>query len=663
MKQAGKTAAAGVGTEKKDFLSWYASFLSLLFGFAAQLCFKFQFNMFFGVVLYALAAALFVRGLREEGGRLESGKLWPALESRPIEWTLLAALLLVAAFFRLYRLDAQPSSLWLDESLTGLNALEIIEGKSAPIWGMTPLNRWDPSWVKTSNLYLYYVVLNFKIFGAGTFGVKMISVVPAVAGVMAAYFLFKRVAHAAVAFIAAFLMAVSQWHVTISRWGWDEILMSFLQLASYGFLIKGIELDKKNYLVAAGALMGLCLYTYVASWIALAIAAVYLVLGIFRERSRWRAHCGNLLLFLIPCAIVFAPLGFYYAAHPHDLVVRAETLSIGHDIKTAHSPAPLWESAAKYAGMFNYRGDANGRHGFPDAPVLDFTTSIFFAFGLLSFLCFWKKSHNLFLLLWFFLGLQGGLLSEPTAAPHAYRTAMIIPAACLFAGAAIYFFAAALARSLPALRLRRALPAGAAITVLVIIAATNYRTYFVSRPNSVKVWEDESADGGVPATIQAIKSESRTILLDPALVWRNIIAGSWILNYRPGKLFDSPYAIGNIFVSDAIARGAQSSELFYLSPPEFVPMIREIFPEARGKMMMRPTGEPLYSIAGIKVADWRKRLETADRKRLTSIARQIAAYYKDQIPTAEPYGPRIEVLAEESRKMMERAKQVDPGFH
>ena len=41
---------------------------------------------------------------------------------------------------------------------------------------MTPLDPWRPDWVKTSNLYLYYVTLIFKIFGTGYFGLKMVSV-------------------------------------------------------------------------------------------------------------------------------------------------------------------------------------------------------------------------------------------------------------------------------------------------------------------------------------------------------------------------------------------------------------------------------------------------------------------------------------------------------
>jgi hypothetical protein len=82
---------------------------------------------------------------------------------------------LLPLFFRLYRLDSQPGSLWLDESLTALNALEIIDGKPAPLWGMTPLDRWRPDGVKTSNLYLYFVLGVFKVFGTGYFGLKAIS--------------------------------------------------------------------------------------------------------------------------------------------------------------------------------------------------------------------------------------------------------------------------------------------------------------------------------------------------------------------------------------------------------------------------------------------------------------------------------------------------------
>ena len=166
--------------------------------FVAQVLFKFDF-VSFPVILYLIAVSLFAYSFRDQQNDKLSQcdlRLTRTIDSvvstRWLEWSCVLILLIVAAFFRLYRLDSQPAGLWIDETQTGLNALEIIEGKPASIWGVTPLDRFRPYWVKTSNLYLYYVILILKIFGADRFGLKMVSVLPAIASVIAAYFLFKE---------------------------------------------------------------------------------------------------------------------------------------------------------------------------------------------------------------------------------------------------------------------------------------------------------------------------------------------------------------------------------------------------------------------------------------------------------------------------------------
>ena len=135
--------------------------LLLPFGlaFLAQLSFKFNLSVFAGVLIYLAAAVVCIWSLgaststdgsiSHQDHQSNVFKKLPApVAKRCFEWLLLLAVALIAAFFRLYRLDAQPLSLWVDETLTGLNALEIIEGKYAPLWAMTPLDRWRPDWVK-----------------------------------------------------------------------------------------------------------------------------------------------------------------------------------------------------------------------------------------------------------------------------------------------------------------------------------------------------------------------------------------------------------------------------------------------------------------------------------------------------------------------------------
>ena len=193
--------------------------------------------------------------------------------------------------------------------------------------------------------------------------------------------------------------------------------MSLLQLISYWLLIRGSKVRKKSYFITSGILMGLCLYTYVASWIAFSIALVFMLFGAIWERDGWRARLQEGACFVFACMIVFAPLGGYYLRHPADLIVRTSELSSANSIADTQSLSPLLESAGKYALMFNFRGDRNPRHGSPMNRRWILSRRFFLSWAsLIKRDCGDAQSPVCaFVVL---LGLQGGLLSEPSRLRH-----------------------------------------------------------------------------------------------------------------------------------------------------------------------------------------------------------------------------------------------------
>jgi len=644
---------------------------SLLLGFLGQSAFTFDLNIFAGVFLYAAAAYLFIRSLRQDGNdngafvddRASVGRLRALSAIKWIEWLLVFIVIIIAAFFRLHRLDSQPSSLWLDEGLVGINALEIIDGKHAPIWEMTPLDRWRPDWVKTSNLYLYYVILVLKVFGTDYFGLKMVSVLPAIAGVMAMYFLFREISNVPVAFLSALFAAVSQWHVTISRWGWDAVLMSLLQLVSYWLLLGGLKTGRKWHLVLSGVLMGLCLYTYIASWVALAIAVTFLVLKSMMERQGLRSSLQHGFFFLVPCLVVFAPLGAYYFYHPGDLIVRTSELTLAKSVEAARSYYPVWENIGKYALMFNTKGDGNPRHGFPHEPVLDFATAIFFVLGFAYCLRSWKNAKAMLVLLWFAMGLQGGLLADPSDSPNVYRTFMVSPIAYFFAAAAIHLSLEVLSRSLPQFKFKDMVPVILGMALISYSVSINYWTYFVKRPKTREVWEEESRDGGLPAKLASLSGQSRLIIVDPLLLWKVVVVNSWFLNYRAGKLSESPFLAANLFTAEAhLDQLSAEHQLVYVYSPVFARMMRSLFPDAKNEVVLSPFGDPLYGVVTFTVADLRLRLASSDKRSLAAAIQKTALFYEQQANADAEIGPRRKFLLEESQKGIDFAGRLDPAI-
>ena len=640
---------------------------SLILGFLGQLCFRFDLSVVAGLLCYFAAAYIFILSLRKySSDEVAIADYYPlaarlsALGSKKgLEWLLVLALLFIAAFFRFYRLGSQPSSLWLDEGLVGLNALEIIEGKHAALWSVTPLDRWRPDWVKTSNLYLYYVVFVFKTFGTGYFGLKMVSVLPAVASVVAVYFLFREISNVPVAAISAFLTAVSQWHITISRWGWDAVLMSLLQLVSYWLLLRGLKTGRKWHLVLSGVLMGLCLYTYIASWIALAIAVTFLVLKSTMERHGLRSSLQHGIFFLVPCLVVFAPLGAYYFQHPGDLFVRTSELTLAKSVAVAQSYYPVWENIGKYALMFNADGDGNPRHGFPHEPVLDFVTAIFFVLGFAYCLRSLKNAKAMLVLLWFALGLQGGLLADPSDSPNAYRTFMVSPIVYFFAATSIHLSLKVLSGSLPQFRRKEIVPMMLGTALICYALSINYWTYFVKRPKTREVWEEESRDGELPAKLASLSGQSRPIIVDPLLLWKVVVVNSWFRNYRSGKLFESPFRAGNLLTAEGyLAQLSAEHQLVYVYSPVFARMMRSLFPDAKNEAVLSPFGDPLYGVVTIAVADLRLRLASVDQRSLAAAIQNTAVFYQEQASADAEIGPRRKFLFEESKKGIDFAGRL-----
>jgi hypothetical protein len=486
----------------------------------------------------------------------------------------------------------------------------------------------------------------------------MVSLLPATASVVAAYFLFRELSNPAIAFIAAFLVAVSQWHVTISRWGWDVALMSFLQLLSYWLLIRGAKSGRRADFVISGGLMGLCLYTYVAAWIALAIAVIFLSARAAWRRQNLRTRAGEFCLFAFPCLVVFAPLGAYYVRHPQDLTVRASEISLTKAVTEAQSFAPVWDNIAEHTLMFNYRGDSNPRHGFPDGPMLDFLTSIFFAFGLAYYAKHWSRLFQVFVLLWFVAGLQGGLLSDPAGSPHAYRTFMVAPVACFFAATAIYVFTSELWRSMAKTRYRDLTALILSVALFGCIAGENFWIYFVKRPRSPEVWQEEARDGGLPEKIASLRKEPALVIVDPLLLWKIVVANSWYLTYRPGKLFESPFISGHLLWSGPIH---DDRPVTFIYSPVFLTMVRSLFPETRIEVATSPFGDPLYGSITMSAAHLRTRLEATDKSRLASAISKVAEFYKQQAGSDAEVGPRRQWLREAAKHGNSRAEGLNQG--
>ena len=117
--------------------------------------------------------------------------------------------------------------------------------------------------------------------------------------------------------------------------------------------------------------------------------------------------------------------------------------------------------------------------------VLDVVSTILFTLGLVYCLWFWRKQHNALLPIWFAAGLLPSVLSHAVRLPHALRIAPLIPLAPLLVAVAGWYLWQTLAKAGLGRIVANLLLAGA----LVLVAALNLNTYFVTYAHNANVYE------------------------------------------------------------------------------------------------------------------------------------------------------------------------------
>jgi len=168
---------------------------------------------------------------------------------------LLFGILLIAFLLRVLYLDKFPVGFHADEASSGYDAYSILKtGRDQ--WG-----NFMPLVLKSfgdykSPLYSYLTVPSIAIFGLNKFAVRLPNAIIGTTAVLALWLLVgEMLKKKNIALVAAFLLAVSPWHIMMSRGAFEANLATlFLPLGIYLFLIKKYTL--------ASIVLGLNLFTY-----------------------------------------------------------------------------------------------------------------------------------------------------------------------------------------------------------------------------------------------------------------------------------------------------------------------------------------------------------------------------------------------------------------
>ncbi len=527
-------------------------------------------------LFYLASVALFVAAMHVLSGkrRVASGK-------QPLAcYLLLAAILFVGAFMRLYQFDSLPFGTWYDEADAGLHARRILqEADYRPLY-WTSMNH--PAHL----LYLY--ALSMRLFGDSTLALRLVSVAFGLAGIVAAYLFGREFFGPGLALVLAFLLAVSRWHVNFSRIAMTGVDAPFFELLTLYFLLKGLRSGRRLDFAWAGLSLGFGLCIYTAFRLFPGVIALFLGYWAWRERiwdtgsSRWGF---NLLVFALAALVVVAPVAQYAYQHPKIFWSRTRQTSIFRD----KSVPSVWEglklNLKKHPLMFNYRGDPNGRHNLPGEPMLDFATSVLFALGLAYSLYRIRSPRYFLLAVWWGVMLCGGIFSLAFEAPQSLRSIGTLPAAYVLAVESLQLCKLQVDR----LGVRACKVAAGILTtcLLAFIGWTNYDLYFNQQARDFAVWNAFSTPQTILAREVNRLGGDYQVELDP------LLANHPTINFlAPDFQVPVPFDPSTVL---PLRRSGERGVALFLDPrsDNVRALVERYYPQVEAKEFRPPHGGPV----------------------------------------------------------------------
>lgn len=367
---------------------------------------------------------------------------------------LLIAVLFLAAFFRLYNLTSVPPSPSLDEVSIGYNAYSILKtgadeyGEKFPIL-LRAYDDWRPA------LYVYLVVPFIKLLDLNVLAVRLPSVMLSVLIVVATYFLVKELfpKHRVLPITTALLLAISPWHIYISRLGHEANAgLAFLVFATLLFL------KKRFYL--ASIFFVLSFISYQAEKIVIPLVLVGLILLfrnelIARKKQVASAFLLGLLLLvpfvkatLTPNALIrFEATSIFNAQRER---FERQAILLATDIEEENVVGQVFHNrrvlAAQivlegYASHFNptwlFANPSGDRHKIPDLGLLYVWEVPLILLGLVVLVREKiDRRVKVLLFLWFFSAPVGAALTSD--APHAMRSYTFLPTWQIFSALGLF---------------------------------------------------------------------------------------------------------------------------------------------------------------------------------------------------------------------------------
>lgn len=379
------------------------------------------------------------------------------------EKIILLFIIFLASFLRFWQLGINPPSLTWDEAAWGYNAYCLgIDGKDE-FGRFLPLTYIESFGDFKPPLYAYLSVIPIKIFGLTEFSTRFTSAFFGILTVLLTYFLVKKFFEKTkynnlIAIISTFVMAISPWHIMLSRAAFEaNVATFFIVLGVYLFLL---SLNNKKMLFPLSVLsFVLSMYTFNSARIVAPL--LFLALIISKRKTIALSMKKEAMIGFVTGFVVFLPLALFLITPQARL--RYQEVNIFSDAKIIERVNKEIENSHNtlFAKIVNNRriaygrefikhyfdnlspdflfikGDGNPKFSIQDVGQMYIWEIPFFVLGFL--LLFKHRGDNWWIIpYWLFISIIPAATARET--PHALRIESGLPTYQIISAFGIFYF-------------------------------------------------------------------------------------------------------------------------------------------------------------------------------------------------------------------------------
>lgn len=234
------------------------------------------------------------------------------LKNNKLTFFLLVLIFILAVFLRFYNLSNYPVGFHIDEASLGYNAYSLLltgkddNGNSWPLYiDMFGDNR--PSG------YHYLTIIPIILFGLTEFTTRFPGALFGSLTVFAVYFLaYVIFKNRAVSLLSALLIAVSPWHIVLSRASSEAVVALFFIILGFSLLLYGFSENKNKFIIWGAILVSASYFFYHTPRVF--VPLVFLVLTTFLfpfwKKETKPIRVKMLLVFIFLSSLVFCLVFF-----------------------------------------------------------------------------------------------------------------------------------------------------------------------------------------------------------------------------------------------------------------------------------------------------------------------------------------------------------------